>query len=117
MLSEIQARQTTSFEDTQNEYIVKAIAYINENISQKLTIEQIAAHCNMSVSSLSHLFKREMRIPLHRFILKKRLMKAHHKIAEGEAATIAAADCGFCDYSGFYKQFKKMFGYAPSKRE
>ena len=33
---------------------------------------------------------------------------------DGTPATQAAIECGFNDYSGFYRQFKKMFHKAPS---
>lgn len=35
---------------------------------------------------------------------------------DGQPATQAAIECGFNDYSGFYKQFKKMFNKSPSDR-
>ena len=57
-----------------------------------------------------------MNISIHQYILKKKLVMAHHKILDGIPATQAAIDCGFNDYSGFYKQFKKMFNKAPSDR-
>ena len=58
-----------------------------------------------------------MNISLHQFILKKKLVMAYHKILDGIPATKAAVECGFNDYSGFYKQFKKMFNQSPSKRK
>lgn len=70
----------------------------------------------ISPSSLSHIFKEEMNIPLHKFIMKKRLINAYHKIQSGEKATVAAAESGFNDYSGFYKQYKKMFNVTPSEK-
>jgi AraC-like DNA-binding protein len=69
------------------------------------------------VSCLAHTFKEQMNISIHQFILKKRLVMAHHKILAGEPATKAAMECGFNDYSGFYKQYKKLFGKNPSCRE
>ena len=43
-------------------------------------------------------------------------MLAHHKIADGELASAAALECGFRDYSGFYKQYKKLFNQSPSEK-
>lgn len=104
-------------EDLQSDIIRTAIHYINQNIGKKILISHIAAICNISPSSLSHNFKKEMNISLHQFVLRKRLIAAYHKIASGEPATSAAIECGFHDYSGFYKQYKKMFGFSPSKNE
>lgn len=109
-------RQITAREDYQIDLIRHATDYINQNIHTKLLIDQIAAYCNVSSSTLCHVFKKEMNIPIHKFIVKKRLINAHHKIAAGGSATAAAQECGFSDYSGFYKQYKQAFGYPPSKK-
>lgn len=93
----------------------KVIEYIDSNLSEPLTAEKIAEALNSSVSSLAHTFKKDMNISVHQYILKKRLIKARQKIMGGEPVIKAALDCGFNDYSGFYKQYKKMFNEPPSK--
>lgn len=100
----------------QSNLIRQITSYINRNIHRKMPIPEIAASCNVSASTLCHLFKQEMNIPIHKFIVKKRLVNAHQKILAGYPATEAALECGFQDYSGFYKQYKKMFGVSPSCR-
>lgn len=95
----------------------KSIAYINEHIAEPIAIIDIANELNISMSHLTHAFKRQMNISIYQYILKKRLVLAYHKISSGKPATQAAAECGFNDYSGFYKQFKKMFNKAPSDKE
>ena len=101
-------------ENYQSDLIRQITNYINRNIHKKLPLAEIATFCNVSVSTLCHLFKQEMNIPIHRFIVKKRLVNAHQKILTGYPVTQAAVECGFSDYSGFYKQYKKMFGVSPS---
>lgn len=117
LLSEITEKSNAQvFENSQNIYVTTAVKYINSNIQKKITVDEIAKECMISPSALSHIFKREMNIPLYKFIIKKRLINAYHKIMSGEAATVAAMECGFSDYSGFYKQYKKMFGISPSEK-
>lgn len=94
--------------------IAACIAYITANIGQVLTVSHIAKKLNFSESALSHLFKSEMNIPLHKYTLKKRLILANKKISEGCSAVNAAEECGFREYSNFYRQYKKAFGCAPS---
>ena len=103
-------------EHFRNDIIKCAIEYINDNIGKELSVCNIAAKCNVSCSTMSHIFKQEMNIPLHRFILKKRLIQAYHQISLGKPATAVALECGFKDYSGFYKQYKKTFGCSPSQK-
>lgn len=95
----------------------KSIAYIGNHIGNSLSIEKIAKELNVSPSCLAHTFKEQMNISIHQFILKKRLAMAHHKILVGDPPTKVAIECGFNDYSGFYKQYKKMFGKTPSSKK
>ena len=91
----------------------RCINYVNQNIAENLSLQAIAGALNVSESYLSHAFKGSMNISLHQYILKKRLVMAHRKIMDGEPAVKAALECGFQDYSGFYKQFRKMYGQPP----
>ncbi len=97
--------------------VSRCVEYINRHLSEPLTVAGIARALNISPSLLSHTFKNEMHIAPYRYILKKRLILAQNKIARGESATAAAIECGFGDYSGFYKQYKKTFGRSPSHTE
>lgn len=99
-----------------SDIVQSAIEYISRNLDKNITSNCIATYCNVSVSSLTHTFKNEMHISLHKFIIKKRLINAHHKISSGMPATQAAIESGFHDYSGFYKQYKKAFGVTPSQK-
>jgi len=91
-----------------------AISYIENNLSEPLLIPAIAEQCDLSVSGLSHLFQSELHISVHRYILNKRLAVAYNKILGGSSPMSAARECGFSDYSGFYRQFKKRFDTSPS---
>lgn len=116
ILFEIKNKKDNFIKETpQTEFITAVINYINQNLDKSVSISKIAKQCNTSQSSLSHIFKKEMNISIHKYIIKKRLILAHHKIKDGTAATTAALESGFKDYSGFYKQYKNMFGYPPSK--
>ena len=102
-------------DNTLDPILENCIHYIDENIGNDLSIEKLSKIVGTSRSSLSHLFKSELNTPLHRYILKKRLIVAHQKLSTGESATNVSLECGFNDYSGFYKQYKNMFGFSPSK--
>ncbi len=117
ILFEINAKKDAFINETsQNPLITSVIRYINQNLNKILTISEIAKFHNISHSSLSHIFKKEMNISIHKYIIKKRLIAAHHKINYGVPPTTAALECGFNDYSGFYKQYKIMFGFPPSQK-
>jgi len=102
---------------TSDAIVPKTIHYISEHISEPISVSDIADVLNISISTLAHAFRVEMNISIYQYILKKRLIMARHKIIEGESATKAATDCGFNDYSSFYRRYKKQFQVAPSSKD
>ncbi len=103
------------FESTIHPLTEKVLDYIENNINKSLNIKDIANELYMSESHLAHIFKRDLHIPVHKYILEKRLVLSNKKIKSGVNPTQAALDCGFQDYSGFFRQYKKMFGVSPAK--
>jgi len=91
-----------------------AVRYIEEHIKEPIGVEDVAQALHVSESYLMKLFKRDMNIPVYRYITEKRLIVAAREIENGVPATKAAELAGFGDYSGFYKLYKKMFGVSPS---
>ena len=94
----------------------KSIEIINANLCNKINIPKLAKQLNVSVSTLTQTFKKDMNISVYQYILRKKLILAQQKMQDGESATAAALRCGFNDYSSFYKQYKKMFGTSPSEQ-
>ncbi|MBO5223649.1 MAG: helix-turn-helix transcriptional regulator [Clostridia bacterium] len=92
----------------------RALAFIHDNLSSSLTAESIAKAIFVSPSYLAHVFKKDLRIPIHKYVLERRLITADKMIKNRTLPTRACIECGFTDYSGFYLQYKKMFGVPPS---
>ena len=91
------------------------IAYINENLTKDLSVEDIARFAHLSPSQLSRVFKTLSGTSVHEYILSKRLVLFHEKLREGMGSIEASTLCGFRDYSAFYRLYKKRFGASPSK--
>ena len=100
----------------QSEITTRSIELINENLCGKISIPELSKRLNVSVSTLTQTFKKDMNISVYKYILQKKLILAQQKIRDGESATAAAMLCGFNDYSSFYKQYKKTFGISPSEK-
>ncbi len=99
-----------------SEITSKTIELINEELCGKILISELSKKLNVSISTLTQTFKKDMNISVYQYVLRKKLILAQQKIQEGENATVAALQCGFNDYSGFYKQYKKTFGVMPSEK-
>lgn len=97
-------------------YIYAAIQYIKENISQKLTVAQIAEYAGASESHFMREFKRITGSTVTAYINTARceyaeslLQSRKYKVKE------AAALCGFENEEYFTKVFKKHTGKTPSE--
>lgn len=91
------------------------IAYINENLTTDVSISDIAAYAHLSPSQLSRVFKSLTGTSVYEYILTKRLILFHEKMHQGKSAMKACAECGFHDYSAFYRLYKKRYGKSPTQ--
>ena len=107
------------FEQNLHEHsLMREIAlYIEKRFTKKLTLKKIADKYGISVSKLSHEFKKEFNQTVFDYILNLRLSYARNLIILNPDSKIkdAALSCGFDDISYFCKAYKNKFGVTPSK--
>lgn len=89
------------------------LGYIGENLSEPMTLDDLAARFFISKYHLSHAFSREVGVSIYRYILLRRLMMARQLLTAGEAAGQVCRSCGFSDYTSFYRAFKSEYGISP----
>lgn len=89
--------------------VSQALSIIDEKFNENLSVGQIAKALCVSTSTLSHKFSKELNISPYRYITKKRLIEAHKLIKNNEPLSSAAIKSGFCDYSCFYRLYKKYY--------
>ena len=91
--------------------------FIEKNFTRKLTLEQLAALGNISVSKLCHDFKKAFGCTVVEYILNLRLTYARNFLQSNRKARTkdAALSCGFEDISYFCKAYKKKFGRTPAE--
>ncbi|MCD7807576.1 MAG: AraC family transcriptional regulator [Lachnospiraceae bacterium] len=95
--------------------IAAALSYINENLTLKLDVGEIAERVFLSRYHFMRLFKTQTGTTVHAYIRQKRLLYASRLIREGMPAAEAASKCGFADYSGFHRAFRDCFGISPGQ--
>ncbi|NLL75715.1 MAG: AraC family transcriptional regulator [Clostridiales bacterium] len=98
-----------------NKKIIDIIQFINENLSEELSIDSLSEKFYMSKYHMMRQFKEETGYSIHQYTLEKRILAAKSMLLNGIPATVAAMECGFKDYSTFARAFKKKSGSIPSK--
>lgn len=91
------------------------LSYVNQNLTNELTIQKLAENFYLSTSYLCKIFKSETGTTINRYITAKRITRAKALLAEGYSVTDACSMCGYNDYSNFLKSFTKAVGISPKK--
>lgn len=95
--------------------IARAVHYIQEHLSEGMSIGELAAEASMSPSWFSRAFKGNTGKSVHAFILEKRLENAKHLLitTKDPISTIAYAS-GFADHSHLSRLVRRKYGVTPS---
>ena len=110
----IRLRQLCENDITEDEKINQVLGYINDNLSDALTLDALAGRFYTSKFHLSRRFKQFTGLTIDQYIMKKRLIVARNMLRAGQSVTSSYLQCGFNDYSNFLKAFKREFGRNPS---
>lgn len=98
---------------TTNPTVLSIIKYINEHITDELSIEAIAKHMYLNRSYIMHIFKSETGYTIGNYITEKRLFLARQYIAKGISVTDACYQSGFKNYANFYHAYKNKYHSSP----
>lgn len=90
--------------------------YINKNIERPLCLDDICSEFHYSKSYICHEFAVSMGVPLMQYVRTKKIMYANALLRSGMRPTEVASQCGFLDYSTFYRTYMKIIGKPPSDR-
>ncbi len=91
------------------------LVYINQNIGQPITVEQLAENFFLSESYICRIFKQATGTTINKYINARRISIAKAHLNEGDSVNEAFEKSGFGDYSNFFKAFTKAVGVSPKK--
>lgn len=94
--------------------IYEITQYIDQHLTQPLTLEQICALFFISQSQITRNFKKYLGTTVGDYITSKRLILAKEYLSRGQKPFATYKKCGFQDYSTFFRAYKKKFGIAPT---
>lgn len=96
--------------------IEKSIVYIHENLSEKITLEELAQIAMMGKTNYSVFFKKMTGMTVWEYIINARVALASSYLLENKDEyniTELAFQCGFNNSAYFNKIFKKLKGKTP----
>ena len=88
-------------------------AFVDANLTEKLTLKVISAHCNVSVSTVTQLFQKKASTTFHDFVTERRMEMARKLIYEDMPLEQVGKEIGYRDHSTFYRAFRKYFDVSP----
>ncbi len=98
------------------ESIQKVLDYIEENIAQSHSPEELAKVAALSPFYFQRLFTRLVKHPVNEYIKLRRLARACETLGDKDKRILdVALDCGFSSHEHFTKTFKSAFGITPEK--
>lgn len=105
------ASQTEYENISGNKTVNRAVALIELNIKEKISLETISAQLGYNKRYLAKIFKENMHTTVNKFITKKKLTFAKQMLgASSESIMSVAADLGYDDSLYFMRTFKKHEG-------
>ena len=91
------------------------VRFLETNISRNLSIDEIAAGCNMSRSNLKKTFTKYAGLGIMKYFCMLKLRQAENYLRSNLSVGEIATKLGFCDQNYFSTVFKKHYGCTPTE--
>jgi AraC family transcriptional regulator len=89
--------------------------YVEAHLQQRLSLTELAEVAGASVSHFKTLFKRSTRVPVHQYVMQRRIERARSLLEQGTPITVVALDTGFTDPSHMARWMRRLRGLTPSQ--
>ncbi len=103
-------------EDVPDPIGYQILRYLNQNLDKQICLDDICQQFFISKSQLCRVFRDATGVTVKQYLTAKRLVQAKQMIDSGTLPTHAYLECGFNDYSSFYRAYVKYYGTAPTSR-
>lgn len=94
--------------------IEKAKQYLNENLSENISLEELASHCCISPFHFSRIYKQFTGYPVYQYLQLMRLKHAEMLLATALPVADIAFRSGFNSIDYFSSAFKKQYKLSPT---
>lgn len=91
-----------------------ALSYIEDNLKDQLTLSDIAQAVNMSATHLKAAFRKATGVPVHQYVIQRRVERAKSLLLSGDAPIREVAqEAGFAHQSHMTRHMRRSLGYSP----
>jgi AraC family transcriptional regulator, melibiose operon regulatory protein len=97
-------------------YVVRMVRHIIENITEPLSAQSIAQVVGLHPNYATNLFTKVMSIPVQKFVVRMRLIRARTLLFDGNISIANIAfQSGFTSQTQFYEHFRRAYGMTPNQ--
>ena len=89
--------------------------YLDEKYLEELILDDLALKFDLTVVHLIRVFKKEFGLPIHAYILNKKVQKAKELLSFNIPIIQVAQNSGFFDQSHLNRSFKRIFQITPKE--
>jgi AraC family transcriptional regulator len=94
----------------------QVIAYVEDNLSQNLSLKELAAVAGVSVSHIKTTFREAVGVPVHQYVIQRRVDRAQMLLREGKLSiSRIAVETGFSHQSHLSYHVRRILGVSPSE--
>ena len=113
---ESKIREETGSKKQETKAIVNIIKYLEEHLSEEISLNILAEEFHFSPQYVSRLFKSEIGVNFLSYLTNMRMENAKRLLASSDVSIAEIAmRVGYGDYRVFTKSFKKIEGLTPSQ--
>ena len=87
--------------------------HIESHIDRQLSSAELAAVIGLSTPYFRILFQRTLGLPVHQYVIQRRVERAKLLLQQGRAISQAAGDAGFADQSHLARSMRRVIGMLP----
>ena len=102
-------------EDIMPEPVKGIMEYIENNLTESITLSDISKHLHFNGNYISNVFKKNTGMTIRDYIIDKRLELAKSLLMQGHNVAYACSQSGFSDYANFIRTFTNRVGIPPKR--
>lgn len=92
----------------------QVLAYIEDNIARDVSLAELAAVAGLSVSHFKSLFRSAVGVPVHQYLIRRRIERAKTLLGERKLSIAEIAlETGFAHQSHLARHMRRLLGVSP----